>query len=95
MDKKTRVYIELTKEQTEKLAPLFDKVSEATLYRKPIMLLSQIMMTNDGEAVAVCNVTTHEEGIELQKVLNPKVVGKYVGDKYFRNALKRARATEL
>lgn len=91
MNPKSKVYIELTEAQKEVLLPLFEKVAEATYNDKPIMLLSQIMMTNDGDVVAICNVTSNEEAIELQKLLSPKLVGKVAGNKYFEKALRKAR----
>lgn len=90
MNKNNRVYIELTDAQTAKLSQLSRKVSQATIEDKPIMLLAQIFY--DGEnAVAICNVTTHEEGIELQKLLSPEYVGEYVGEDYAKEALGKAR----
>jgi hypothetical protein len=91
MNKKSKVYIELTAKQRHALMPLFEKVAIAHSKEKPIMLLSQIMMTDSGEVVAICNVTTHEEGIELQKVLGSKKIGGQVGNDYFEKALAKAR----
>ncbi len=91
MDANKKVYIELTEEQKNKLSGLFEEVAKATYYDKPIMLLSQIYQTNDGEVVAICNVLTHEESILLQKILSPDSVGEYVGHDYAVEALEKSR----
>lgn len=90
MDVKNKVYIELTPQQKEKLVPLFAKVSRAAEDEEQIMLLAQIHF-NGTDAVAICNVTTHDEGLELQRLLSPSTVGKFVGDSYTNRALKKAR----
>jgi len=91
MDSNKKVFIELTNKQKKKLGSLFAEVILATIKEKPIMLLAQIYQTNDGDTVAICNVLTHQESIDMQELLSPKDKGQYVGHDYAVKALQKAR----
>ena len=91
MSKKLRkVYIELTDEQREKLFPLFDQVMAANEILSPGILMAQIHYTGK-DAVAICAFIENKTAIEVIKVIKPENAGKLVGEKYTKDALKKAR----
>jgi len=90
MKKDNKVYIELTKEQKEKLSPLFDEVHRN--YQNPVMLLSQIWFVQEsGDAVAICGIIPNKSAIRIQEAMNAKKIGKPVGESHAKKLLAKAR----
>lgn len=90
MNKKDTVFIELTEDQLSKLDKLVEKVRQATLENKPIILLAQINIIEShfgDRAVLVANVATHEQSLQLQEMFVPELRGKVTDTNYKLSAL--------